>query len=134
MKKHYVEFMSPGTLFTESTSKEIDSWDVDKAKEMAHNIHERHGARPFGFRFFTRERGENDLDSKITERSGTYYLGGTIRTIEEVRAANNPDERILLSNMEANGYNKIIENRNSWRFTGAFTEDDTLLDFKFKDK
>ncbi len=134
MKKHFVEFLSPGTFVSESTTKSISSWDIEKAQELAHDINERHGARPYGFRFSTRERGEDDLDSKETSRSGIYYLGGVIRTIEQVRAENNPDERILLSNMEGNGIDRVIENNNSWRHTSAFREDDVLLNFKFKEK
>jgi hypothetical protein len=56
-----------------------------------------------------------------------YYLGGTVRTLDEVRAANDPDERILLTNMQANGYDRVIENRNSWRWTQPLRSDDIVL-------
>lgn len=74
------------------------------------------------------------LDSKQTAKSGIYYLGGKLRTLEEVKADNLPNESILRSNMEGNGYHTIIENTNSWKFTGPFQDEDTLLDFKFEDK
>lgn len=67
MKKHFVTFFSPGTFVSETSEKPIDSWDVDTAVEMSTQILERHGARPYGFRFSTRERGQEDLDSKVTK-------------------------------------------------------------------
>ena len=62
----------------ESTEKEIDSWDVKKAMEMARSIKERHGATPYGFRFSTRERRDDELDSKTVAHSGMYFLARII--------------------------------------------------------
>lgn len=129
MLAHFVEFMSPGTFVSEKTTKPIDSWSVDKALQMAADVIERHGARPFGFRFITRERGETDLDSKVTKFSGIYYLGGTVRTIEDVERDALPDENILLANMRGNRWHRIITNSNSWKWTGVLNDEDTVLDF-----
>ena len=129
MKAHFVTFLSPGTFVNEETTKSIDSWDVETATEMARAITERHNSKPFAFYFSTRERGENDLESHEAKRSGRYYLGGEIETIDDVRARNNPDERILLSNMECNGWDRIITNRNSWKITQPLEADDTVLEF-----
>jgi len=134
MKKYFVTFYSPGTLFSESSTEEIHAWDCVCASEMAHGIAERCGATPYGFRFTTRERGPSDFDSKETKRSGMYFLGGKIETIDEIRQRNDPDEKILLSNMEGNGFDKIIVNTNSWKITLPFEEDDVLLDWKPKKK
>ena len=117
MKKHFVVFMSPGTLFHETTSKEIDSWDVEKAKQMATGISERYGATPFGFYFTTRSRGAKDLDAKVTATSPTYFLGGKVETLEEVKARATKEDSILIGNMECNGWNRIITNTNSWKVT-----------------
>jgi len=84
MKKPFVTFLSPGTFVHEETTREIESWNTDKAIEMARGIQERHGATPFGFYFTTRTRGENDLDSKVSDRSKMFYLGGKVETLEEV--------------------------------------------------
>lgn len=130
MEKHFVTFLSPGTLFAESTTKEIESWDAKKATAMAREIIERHGATPYAFHFTTRQRSEAELDSKVVATSNTYYLGGVIETIADVKKRNSPDERILLSNMECNGYDKIIINTNSWKVTQPFREGDVLLAFK----
>jgi len=44
-----------------------------------------------------------------------------------VKAKNNPNDRILISNMEINGYEKIIVNNNSWKFTAPLNKDDIVL-------
>lgn len=129
MRAHFVTFYSPGTFFPEATTKEIPSWDIEAAKEMAHGISERYGATPYAFRFSTRSRGPADLDSKETSKSSLYYLGGRIETREEVERRNDPKEDILRGNMRANNIDRIIVNTNSWRFTGALGPDDVVLDF-----
>ncbi len=130
MKKHFVTFLSAGTFMHETSTKDIDSWNVDVAQEMARSIKERHGATPFGFYFSTRERSDKELDSKVTEKSNTYYLGGKIETLAEVVARNDPNETILRSNMECNGYDRIIINTNSWKVTQALNKDDVVLNWK----
>lgn len=130
MKQHFVTFLSPGTFVAEQTTKPIDSWDVDEAVKMAKKIKERYGARPYGFQFSTRERGPNDLDSKETKVSGTYYLGGKVETLKELEARNDPKEEILRSNMRCNGWAKIVTNTNSWKWTQPLQKSDTVLDVK----
>jgi hypothetical protein len=129
MQQHFVSFLSPGTFVSEESVRPIESWDVDQAVQMARSIVERHGATPYGFRFITRSRSPNDLDSRETARSPTYYLGGTIETYEQVCARNDPKEEILRSNMRCNGYDRIITNNNSWKFTAVLNKDDVVLDF-----
>lgn len=132
MTKHYVHFLSPGTFFSEETTREISKWDVDEAIKLAVKIVERHGARPYGFQFSTRERGPKDFNSKETKRSGTYYLGGKVETLAEVEARNDPEEHILRSNMRGNGYDKIVVNTNSYKSTTPLLKGDKVLDIDFK--
>lgn len=129
MQQHFVIFYSPGTFVAETSSKPIDAWDVETAKEMARTITERHAATPYGFCFITKGREDSELDSKEIARSGFYYLGGTVRTLEELEAKNDPSEAILRSNMRACGWQKIITNNNSWKWTQPLREGDTVLDF-----
>jgi len=133
MKKHFVVFCSPGTFFDEITEKPIESWNVKEAIKMSTAIKERHGATPFGFYFITRERGKNDLDSHISKTSGTYFLGGQILTLNEVKALNNKDYRILISNMEGNEIDRIIINTNSWKVHKPFMKGDTLLNVNMEE-
>lgn len=140
VSKHFVEFYSPGTMFfdfyspgtmfSEVTEKPIDSWDVEKAKEMALGITERHGATPHSFRFTTRSRGTKDLDSKETKKSCLYHLGGKIYTLPQVESRNARDEEILRSNMRCNGIKSIVVNTNSWKSVLPFGDGDVMLDFK----
>jgi hypothetical protein len=134
MKKHFVTFFSPGTFVAEDTTKPIDSWDVEAAKAMATEITERYGATPYGFRFTTRSRGYEDLDSKVTATSPMYYLGGKVETLEQVKARATKDDRILVSNMEINGYERIITNDNSWRWTQPLEPDDVVLEWSVPTK
>lgn len=128
MQKHFVTFYSPGTLVSETSDREIYAWDVNEAVEMAKSIKERHGAVPYGFRFITRSRGDFDLDSKVTDTSPMYYLGGKVETLAEVEARNDPGERILRSNMRSNGFARIIVNTNSWKITQPLNDEDVVLD------
>lgn len=128
MQKHFVTFLSPGTFFAEYTTKPIDSWDIETAVDMAKDIYERYNARPYGFRFSTQSRGDDDLDSVRTLSSGIYYLRGKIETIDEVRARNDPQESILLSNMEHFGYDRIITSIDGWKWTQPLLKDDVVLD------
>lgn len=129
MEKHFVTFYSPGTLMSEVLVKPIDAWDVEAATEMARSIMERHGATPYGFRFTTRSRGDDDLDSKVSKTSPTYFLGGRIETLEEVEARDDPNEKILRFNMRSNGWSRIVVNDNSWRVTQPLEDGDVVLDF-----
>jgi hypothetical protein len=129
MEKHFVTFYSPGTFVSETTEQPIASWDVEIAKQMARDIRERYNAKPYGFRFSTRSRGDDDLDSKETASSPMHYLGGRIETRAEVEARNDPKEEILRANMRCNDIERIIVNDNSWRFTAALKPDDVVLDW-----
>lgn len=129
MEKNFVVFYSPGTFVPEETEKEISSWDVDLASEMAESIQERHGATPFGFRFLTKTREGDEWNVKITKNSGIYYLGGVVKTLEDIEKENKKENEILLSNMKVNGYKRVIVNENSYRFTAVLNDDDVVLDW-----
>jgi hypothetical protein len=128
MKKHFITFYSPGTFVPEETTREVESWDVEAARRIAGEIVERHGAKPFGFRFSTSERGDDDFNPKETARSGMYYLGGKVRTLADVEADNDPKEETLRWNMRNNDIERVVTNTNSWKYTGQLRDGDTVLD------
>ena len=132
MQKNFVVFMSPGSFVSETTTKPINEWDVDKAVEMARSIVERHGATPYAFYFITKGRKDDELDSKIIKDSPMHYLGGTIYTLKQLKDRHNPGDKILIRNMECNKWHKVIENNNSWRITQPFNKEDILLDVNLK--
>ena len=130
VSQDFVVFLSPGSFVHEATTKAISSWDIEQAAEMAHEITERWYATPFAFYFITKSRGPDDLDSHVSARSPRYFLGGTVKTLTEIKAERNPENRILISNMEGNGWDRVIVNDNSWRVTQPLDDDDVVLDWK----
>ena len=130
IKQHYVEFFSPGRYKAETTMREIDSWDVDKAVEMSKTIVEKRDARPYGFHFITRGRKDFELDSKELDRSPKYYLGGTLRTVAELEAENDPMNRLIIKQMKSNKFDKVIINTNCWKWGVSLLvfPDDIILD------
>lgn len=129
MKKHFVKFFSPGTFFSEEREFPIFSWDVEAALALADTVIERYGATPYAFQFITRVRNKSDLDSRIKSVSDFYFLGGKILTLAQIRKRRNPKDKILISNMENNRVERVVENRNSWKITVPFGDGDTLLDY-----
>lgn len=127
--QNFVHFYSPGTFVAEETRKPIPTWDVDVAMQMARDIRERYGATPYGFRFSTRTRATDDLDSKESARSGVYYLGGRVETLVEIERCADARDTILIANMKANGCDRIIRNTNSWQWTQPLWEGDVVLDY-----
>lgn len=127
MKKHFVKFFFPGMIVAEGTTKPIESWDVDKAVEMSKDIKEPYNALPYGFCFVTRERQDNELDSREVARSGVYFLGGEVFTIEDIEQRNDPGDKILLSNMKSDGWDRIVVNTNSYKLRKALRENDHVL-------
>lgn len=127
MKKHFVTFFSPGTMFSEESTEEIDSWNVEEARKRADDIVERHNATPYGFQFVTRERGEDDFDSRETERSNMYYINCKVETLAEIEERNDPDESILRSNMKVNGWDKVAVTTKGWKSTHPLRKNDIVL-------
>ena len=127
MEQHFVTFYSPGTFVAETTDKPIDSWDVDAALDLMAEVTERHGAKPYGFRFITRSRADNDLDSHVSDRSGMYYVDMVVRTLAELQRDNKPEERILRSNMESNGYDAVVQTTKGWLWTQPLQDGDQVI-------
>jgi len=124
--RHFVTFFTPGTLVVESSTKQIDSWDI-AAAVLALGIKDRYAAVPFGFQFTTRERGPEDLDSLVVATSPLYYLGGTVETLDQLEARATEKDRTLIANMRNNQYDRIITNDNSYRWTQPLWADDVVL-------
>ena len=104
MKKEFVRFFFPGTFFAEDAMEPISNWDVEQAKGMALKFQR----SPFGFRFITRAREVDELDSKQVAESPMYYLGGKVETIDEVMRRDLPEEETLRWNMRANNHARVI--------------------------
>lgn len=120
--KHIVEYLLPGFMWPEETIRELPERSVKAAVKKAPE-------RAFCFTLYDIEEAPYfGPDYKIVpvpkNKSGRYYLGGEIFTIDQVRVLYG-DDSILLSNMQNNDWDRIIRcNTGNWQ---PFTESDTLI-------
>lgn len=133
--RHKVEFYSPGTFVSEVSVRQIGEWNTRVAVQLAGEITERHGARPFGFRFITEtvvsgiadgSGGEMPETSKRINRSGTHFINGKILTLANVEARE--PGSTLASNMRSNQIAAVVETSNSYRHVSEFREGDCIVD------
>lgn len=135
--KHFVTFFSPGTLVSEETVQPIGEWNTYEAARRAKHITERHGSKPYGFRFMTMacapdmECGDGCVipggQMKVSE-SPMHYLGGVVETLAQVKARAKPEDNILIVNMEVNGWPTVITTTNGYRHTMPFVDGALNLD------
>ena len=108
MTKHYIEFYFQGTIFAETSVKEI--------KDRNEHITPPKGC--YGYSFFDREEvsvnGEM-LFGKPKNQSGTTFFGEKY-SLDEVKKQF-PQEKILISNLESNDYKYVVKTiRGNWVF------------------
>lgn len=116
----FCTYYSPGTLFLEESRFEVETMDnlaacAVRAKE---GVKERHGAKPFAFRF---------TDGNGKSLSGLYYLTGKVIRRDDV-----PDDKehsIMRSNMDDPEQCVVVENTNSYKHVSHFSEEDVVLDW-----
>jgi hypothetical protein len=135
-EKLFVQFVSPGTFFAETTEREIDSESPQLACRMAREVTERYNAKPYSFSFITKlvsdgvddgRGGKLHVEPREIRRSGNYFITGTLKRFDEI--AETSDTRILLSNMRCNDFPVVVENTNSYRATLPFNRDDVIMDW-----
>jgi hypothetical protein len=102
MNKYYVEFLYPGLIFGDTSSEEVQDEDPKKIE-----IPE----RATGFRFYSQTESVTEdneiLRGKKKDYSGWYYKGREM-TLEDIKREI-PNERILISNMEINKWNRVVK-------------------------
>lgn len=125
VERHFVDFFWPGIIFADHTVKQISSWDEKEALEIWKSFSEKN--KPYGFQFFTKARTDEELDSKEVKRSGTYFINGTILSLDEIEREGNPGNRILINNMRCNGWDKIVRTMPPCCWTQPFEEDDKII-------
>lgn len=103
MIKHYVEFLHPGIIISDSSEKEVSHRDYSKIK-IPENA--------FGFRFFDIEtvvvKGEKLIGKK--KNLSKWYYQGEIYTKKDVENKVK-DNDIILRNMEYNSIEKVIKTK-----------------------
>lgn len=134
--KHYAHFLSPGTLFDEETSQEIAEWDTRKAVQMAGEITERYGAKPFGFRFTTvtivsdvpdGRGGFMPPTTREDKQSPMHFIAGRLKNLAEVEAEYGANSTIAW-NMRVNKWPVVVETQTPWKHTSVFANGSILLD------
>lgn len=130
MRAHFVTFYSPGTFVAEDTTKPIAAWDTTLAMEMAHDIVERYGATPYGFTFSTRERADDDLDSRVVATSPMHFIGCTVLTLDQIVKRGDVRDAILISNMQINHWDRVVTTAHGWRWTQPIEPGDVVLDWQ----
>lgn len=99
MTKHYVEFLFPGIIVSESEVHEIKNRDV--------KIKPPKGA--YAYQYFDREEAMINGEKLTGERknqSGTYYIGGVVKTCDDIQTEM-PDS-ILAHNMKFNKIKRVV--------------------------
>ncbi len=121
-RKTYVQF-----AYSKGFSDEMSVQEVSRRNPYEVTVPE----GVFAFRFFDVVQKTTDQGIKITgppvDYSGVFYAWGCVLTLEEVRTEVS-DSDILVSLMEANGLDKVIQTR-----TGhfkPFNENDVPLDLE----
>lgn len=135
-RKVYAQYFSPGTLFPEIQTIELESGSLQEAAVRAKGVIECHGATPYSFDIVTKivaepiddgEGGKLEVSSKEVERSGRYFLGGKIFRYEQVLEEKG-ENSILARNMRNQKAPICIVIDNGYRSTQLFQEQDCIVD------
>lgn len=107
---------------------DLSAFDIGEAIEIAESSMDEWGDQPFAFQFVNRYLKENGRYSH--QFSPTYYLGGRVRTIQEIQSADKPDERELLRKMALCRCDKVITTVTPCPVTLPFARDGVVLEWE----
>jgi hypothetical protein len=102
MIKHYVEFLYPGILVSETSSREVKK--REQPRQIPRNC--------FGYRFFDRREAVVDgekLVGKPHKFSGNFYFGEAMTLADVKKLQPRDNYKILIGNMESNGYKRVVK-------------------------
>jgi hypothetical protein len=118
---HGVEYLYPGIFVSENECKDITSPDPALAlKKMPKGA--------YAFRFYEYNQ-ILDMKGKPKNFSGWTYPNGRVYTLAEIKKKF-PQQKILISNMEGNGWNRVVETQtHNWV---PFTDKDQVVITKEK--
>ncbi|MEK6952449.1 MAG: hypothetical protein AABX29_05520 [Nanoarchaeota archaeon] len=101
--KQYVKFLYPGAFFPESGVREVPNREA--------SVEAPKGC--FGYKFFERQETKAEdgevLFGRPRNYSGTHYFG-KVKTLDDIKREM-PNQRTLISNMEENGWDKVVQTR-----------------------
>lgn len=109
-KSTYVEWLYPGSLFPEESVQKVETRNPNR---MAKTV----DASVFAFSYFDQTMDKITIDGeqqivygKRRNVSGRYYPGGKTFTAAQLKKLDG-DYGILISNMEGNGWKKVVRTR-----------------------
>lgn len=121
VRQTYIEFESPGSLYSEKSTRPVESRDPSKL-----NIPK----GVFAFTFFdiisaivAVDGMSVKLKSDRLNVSGKHFYGGTVYTLSELRREF-PGDRTLIANIEDYGAKAIQCRTGNWQ---PFMDDDVLV-------
>ncbi|MEH2698511.1 hypothetical protein DXU03_15155 [Rhizobium johnstonii] len=123
-----VHFSFPQMFRADEVVGNLPSFDVEEAKKIANRMISQWGDQPFSFHFVRRYLKSNGNQS--LEVSPTYFLGGHVRTLEDVCCDNKPDEQILVANMRARDYRRVITTQTQPPALFMFPDDAVLVEWQ----
>jgi len=135
MKQLGVIYYSPGTFCSEENYVSVERFNLPEIVEKAKRIIQRHGATPYGFMLTKHITGEDvlvdghmlKLQSKETFRSGMFYITGKVMKLQDI--PDTEENHTLRFNMKISDVQAVVENNNSYRFTGEFTKRDFVVNW-----
>lgn len=109
VRETFVELLYPGSLFAEDESRKVAGRDPQAVAKKY--------PKCFAFRFYdliTRRvvvgGQEKQVSTSRLDVSPTYYPNGQPLTVADVKRSV-PKSEILVSNMEGNGWKKVVQTR-----------------------
>ena len=100
-KQTYVCFTYPGIIFGEREVKKVPNRDLKKLKIPVSAY------KFFFFDIYSTKQNGMTLQSNQKNFSAEYYPDAEVLTFDQVKRIH-PNERILIRNMEANKWNRMI--------------------------
>jgi len=109
--KTYVEYLYPGSFFSEEESKPVKERDPEKIlKTLPKGV--------FAFLFYdqasTMVKVDGEAQTVYGKRknvSGKYYPDAEIYTVPQLKALDEKQYHILIANMEGNGWKRVVKTR-----------------------
>ncbi len=123
-----VTFYRPGSFFSEESTQEVTTHDPKEIAKLAPEHSFCFTIRDYVAKTTIVDGEEFEKTEAEGESTGRFYIGGSVYTVDEMRAqfGEDSDKRILISNMESNGWPAVIQCKTgNWQ---PFGEKDELLE------
>ena len=127
IKQHFVTFKSPGMATAEHTTKEITPGTRSRPLRWPTTYWNATAPSPTASTSPPGPAPPQELDSKNIAKSGTYFMGGKIQTLQEVMA-NPTGNKTLIENMKGNHWDQVVTVTKGHQWTSPILKDDAVLD------